>query len=58
MCAEVLWWRCHRRIVADYLTRRETVWHILESGTSILPCSPLQPDRVHWRWFYGDQDAR
>ena len=20
MCAEALWWRCHRSIVADYLT--------------------------------------
>ncbi len=20
MCSEGLWWRCHRRIVADYLT--------------------------------------
>jgi uncharacterized protein (DUF488 family) len=29
MCAEVLWWRCHRRIVADYaLTRGLKVWHI------------------------------
>ena len=22
MCAESLWWRCHRRIIADYLHRR------------------------------------
>ena len=22
MCAEAVWWRCHRRIIADYLTRR------------------------------------
>src|SRR6185312_7917602 len=21
MCAEAVWWRCHRRIVADYLIR-------------------------------------
>jgi uncharacterized protein (DUF488 family) len=29
MCAEVLWWRCHRRIVADYaITRGLTVHHI------------------------------
>jgi uncharacterized protein (DUF488 family) len=20
MCAEVLWWRCHRRLIADVLT--------------------------------------
>ena len=29
MCAEVLWWRCHRRIVTDYaLTRGADVFHI------------------------------
>lgn len=29
MCAEALWWRCHRRIVADYaLTRGVPVFHI------------------------------
>ena len=30
MCAEAVWWRCHRRIIADYLLARgETVLHIL-----------------------------
>jgi uncharacterized protein (DUF488 family) len=30
MCAEALWWRCHRRIIADYLVSGgERVWHIL-----------------------------
>jgi len=30
MCAEVLWWRCHRRIIADYLLADgATVFHIL-----------------------------
>jgi uncharacterized protein (DUF488 family) len=30
MCAEALWWRCHRRIIADYLIHAgETVFHIL-----------------------------
>jgi uncharacterized protein (DUF488 family) len=29
MCAEVLWWRCHRRIVADYaITRGVRVFHV------------------------------
>jgi uncharacterized protein (DUF488 family) len=29
LCAEVLWWRCHRRLVADVLTSLgERVWHI------------------------------
>jgi uncharacterized protein (DUF488 family) len=32
MCAEAVWWRCHRRIIADYLLAQgETVFHILGS---------------------------
>lgn len=32
MCAESVWWRCHRRIVADYLLAAgHDVFHILES---------------------------
>lgn len=30
MCSEAVWWRCHRRIVADYLIASgETVFHIM-----------------------------
>jgi uncharacterized protein (DUF488 family) len=33
MCAEAVWWRCHRRIISDYLiTANETVFHILGPG--------------------------
>jgi len=33
MCAEAVWWRCHRRIVADYLLARgRTVFHIMARG--------------------------
>jgi uncharacterized protein (DUF488 family) len=33
MCAESVWWRCHRRIIADYLLAAgETVFHILSPG--------------------------
>ena len=33
MCAETVWWRCHRRIIADYLIAAgETVMHILANG--------------------------
>jgi uncharacterized protein (DUF488 family) len=33
MCAEVLWWRCHRRIIADYLLAAgRTVCHIDGNG--------------------------
>ncbi|MXS85221.1 DUF488 domain-containing protein [Nitrosomonas sp. HPC101] len=30
MCAEAVWWRCHRRIVSDYLLARgEVVFHLM-----------------------------
>jgi uncharacterized protein (DUF488 family) len=33
MCAEAVWWRCHRRIVSDYLVARgHTVQHILSEA--------------------------
>jgi uncharacterized protein (DUF488 family) len=33
MCSEVVWWRCHRRIVADYLVAHgESVLHIMGPG--------------------------
>jgi uncharacterized protein (DUF488 family) len=33
MCAEAVWWRCHRRIIADYLlVAGEQVFHIVGPG--------------------------
>lgn len=33
MCSEAVWWRCHRRIVADYLIARgREVFHIMGEG--------------------------
>jgi uncharacterized protein (DUF488 family) len=49
MCAEAVWWRCHRRIIADYLLAAgEQVFHIL-GPHSVTPASltkgaALQPD--------------
>lgn len=35
MCAEAVWWRCHRRIISDYLLLAgETVLHILGHGNT------------------------
>ena len=35
MCAEVLWWRCHRRIIADVLTSiGVSVVHIRDENTA------------------------
>jgi uncharacterized protein (DUF488 family) len=40
MCAEAVWWRCHRRIVADYLLARGVdVAHIMGPG-KIAPAIP------------------
>jgi uncharacterized protein (DUF488 family) len=40
MCAEAVWWRCHRRIIADYLLAAgEDVFHILGEG-------PIEPARI------------
>ena len=51
MCAEAVWWRCHRRIIADYLIAAgEDVLHILganriESARMTI-AARLQPDRT------------
>jgi uncharacterized protein (DUF488 family) len=49
MCAEAVWWRCHRRIVTDYLlTEGEPVTHIMAPGKSeratLTPGAEPQPD--------------
>jgi uncharacterized protein (DUF488 family) len=34
MCSETVWWRCHRRLVADaaQLLRGADVWHLMPGG--------------------------
>jgi len=49
MCAEAVWWRCHRRIIADYLLASgHSVFHILGPGkiepASLTPGAHLSPD--------------
>jgi uncharacterized protein (DUF488 family) len=49
MCAEAVWWRCHRRIIADYLiSNGESVFHILGPGhvqaATITPQARREPD--------------
>ncbi|MBV8775910.1 MAG: DUF488 domain-containing protein, partial [Alphaproteobacteria bacterium] len=49
MCAEAVWWRCHRRIVADYLLAAgEEVRHIMAPGkiepAVLTPGAAPQPD--------------
>jgi len=45
MCSEAVWWRCHRRIVADYLIAfGETVFHIM--GEDRLERARLTPGAI------------
>lgn len=49
MCAEAVWWRCHRRIIADYLLASDTpVVHIMAIGKLVpavmTPGAQPQPD--------------
>jgi uncharacterized protein (DUF488 family) len=49
MCAEAVWWRCHRRIISDYLIAAgEDVFHILGPGhinpARLTPSALLRPD--------------
>ncbi|MFC3725648.1 DUF488 domain-containing protein [Neoaquamicrobium sediminum] len=33
MCAEAVWWRCHRRIISDYLIAHGvSVYHVMDIG--------------------------
>ena len=46
MCAETLWWRCHRRIITDYLLAAgESVFHILGPG-QVVPASMTPAARI------------
>ena len=51
MCAEELWWRCHRRIVADYLLAAgRTVCHIGGDGRAeparLTPTARIEGDHL------------
>jgi uncharacterized protein (DUF488 family) len=49
MCAEAVWWRCHRRVIADYLIAAgDEVIHILGPGhaepAKLTPSASICPD--------------
>jgi uncharacterized protein (DUF488 family) len=51
MCAEAVWWRCHRRIIADYLLAAgHPVLHPLGHGkigpASMTPAARLTNDGI------------
>lgn len=46
MCAEAVWWRCHRRIIADHLLARQVpVSHLMPDGR-VEPATPTPGMRV------------
>lgn len=56
MCSEAVWWRCHRRIVTDYLIASgETVFHIMGPGrfepAQLTPGAVIRPDgKIVYPW--------
>ncbi|MGC4083431.1 MAG: DUF488 domain-containing protein [Vicinamibacterales bacterium] len=51
MCSEAVWWRCHRRIIADYLLAwGEAVFHIMGPDrlepARLTDGANVQPDRT------------
>ena len=47
MCSESLWWRCHRRLIADHvnLIERVPVLHVMHDGR-VQPHRPTDGVRV------------
>jgi uncharacterized protein (DUF488 family) len=53
MCAEAVWWRCHRRIVADYLLGEgREVYHLMGEGriepAKLTPAAVAAADGLHY----------
>jgi len=56
MCAEAVWWRCHRALISDFLKARGVaVTHIVDRVTAQLhPCTPV-PRRVDCKFCYASE---
>ena len=53
MCAEAVWWRCHRRIVADYLIEQgREVFHLMQGPrvepAKLTPAAVPADDGLHY----------
>jgi uncharacterized protein (DUF488 family) len=53
MCAEAVWWRCHRRIVADWLIAKHvSVFHIMSETSApeatLTPFAKVTRGRVYY----------
>ncbi|MDQ6656304.1 MAG: DUF488 domain-containing protein [Verrucomicrobiota bacterium] len=61
MCAEAVWWRCHRALVSDYLkVRGVEVLHIIDAKKAALHPYTSAARIVHGRLSYSaaDETAR
>jgi uncharacterized protein (DUF488 family) len=52
MCAETLWWRCHRRFIAELLAARGSeVRHLISPGQSqghrLLPTAQIRDGKLY-----------
>ena len=62
MCSEAVWWRCHRRIVTDYLiSSGESVFHIMGPGrfeaAKLTQGAVIRPDgKVVYPWALTGED--
>ena len=58
MCAEVLWWRCHRRLIADVLVSLDVpVVHIRDARVAEPHLLTAPARLVEGRLTYADVDA-
>ncbi len=58
MCSEAVWWRCHRRIIADYLMHRGyEVVHLMGQGREVpAKPTPAATDAGNNMLIYPPQD--
>jgi uncharacterized protein (DUF488 family) len=58
MCAEAVWWRCHRRIIADYLIAQgHTVLHLMAPSQVVAAQLTAGAERMGDRVVYPQVDA-
>ncbi len=57
MCAEAVWWRCHRAMVSDYLKAKGwQVWHIMGIGKAEEHPYTSPARVIGDQVFYADED--
>ncbi len=57
MCAEAVWWRCHRALVSDYLKAKGwAVWHIMAEGKAAPHPYTAAACVKNGHVFYTDED--